>query len=233
MNTHNVDPSEVAKFSLQAMHWWDQTGSMRTLHEINPLRLQWINQHSPVKNRQVLDVGCGGGILTEGLAKLGANVTGIDMSKEAIQVAKLHQHESALQIHYLIQTAENHAKDHPEQYDIVTCLEMLEHVPEPTSVIQACAKLVKPEGDIFFSTLNRNLKSYLFAILGAEYLLKLLPKNTHDFAKFIRPSELESWARQSGLTIKNIAGITYNPFSKNFSLSNDVSINYLAHFKKC
>jgi 2-polyprenyl-6-hydroxyphenyl methylase/3-demethylubiquinone-9 3-methyltransferase len=179
----------------------------------------------------VIDIGCGGGILTEGMAKLGAIVTGIDMSPAAITVAKLHQHESNLTIDYLLSTAEAIAQERPHSYDVVTCLEMLEHVPDPISVIQACAKLVKPNGHVFFSTLNRNLKSYLYAIVGAEHILKILPKNTHDFAKFIRPSELASWARLAYLSVNEIIGIQYNVFTKQFNLTTDVSVNYLMHMR--
>jgi 2-polyprenyl-6-hydroxyphenyl methylase/3-demethylubiquinone-9 3-methyltransferase len=232
MNKSNIDPVEIAKFSEHAKHWWDANGELKTLHEINPLRLNYINEIAPLAHKIVLDVGCGGGILTESMAKKGAKVTGIDMSKAALTVAKLHQHESGTQVDYHQTTVEDFAEKHPEQFDVVTCLEMLEHVPDPSSVIKACADLVKPGGDLFFSTLNRNVKSYLFAIIGAEYLMKMLPKNTHDYAKFIKPSELAEWARKASLDVKNITGINYNIFTKEYSLGKDVSVNHVMHLKK-
>lgn len=232
MINKNIDPAEIAKFSQSAMHWWEPDGEFKALHEINPLRINYINQRAPLANKNVIDIGCGGGILTESMAKLGATVTGIDMSEAALSVAKLHQHESGTHIHYQHITAEEMAEQHPAQFDLVTCLEMLEHVPNPASVIQACADLAKPNGDVFFSTLNRNLKSYLFAIIGAEYILKLLPRHTHDFAKFIRPSELDDWTRKAGLKIVDIIGMTYNPLNRTYSLTSDVSVNYLVHAKK-
>ncbi len=228
----NIDHTEIAKFTEQASHWWDPNGQFKSLHDINPLRLNYINQRTPLAGKSVIDIGCGGGILTESMAKLGAHVTGIDMSQAALQVAQLHQLETGIQIEYQLTTAEAIAQKRPAQYDIVTCLEMLEHVPDPLSVIKACATLVKPHGHLFFSTLNRNLKSYVFAIIGAEYVLKLLPKNTHDFAKFIRPSELADWARQAGLVVNDLTGMTYNMFTKEYSLSTDVSVNYLMHSEK-
>jgi 2-polyprenyl-6-hydroxyphenyl methylase/3-demethylubiquinone-9 3-methyltransferase len=229
MNKMNVDPSEIAKFSEHAAHWWDLEGQFKALHQINPLRLSYINQQVNLADKTVIDIGCGGGILTDSMAKLGAKVTGIDMSEAALNVAKLHQLESQTQIEYILSTAENIAAERPAQYDVVTCLEMLEHVPDTLSVIKACAALVKPSGHVFFSTINRNMKAYLFAIVGAEYLLKLLPQHTHDFAKFIRPAELTSWAREGKLNVCNIAGIQYNPFTKVYKLSDDVSVNYLMH----
>lgn len=231
-HNHNIDPEEVAKFSQSAAHWWDLSGEFKALHEINPLRVDFINKKAVLVGKTIIDIGCGGGILSESMAKMGAIVTGIDMSEAALNVAKLHQYESGLQIDYRLITAEEIAIEQPEKYDIVTCLEMLEHVPDPSSIIQSCAKLVKPGGDIFFSTLNRNMKSYLFAILGAEYVLKLIPKNTHDFAKFIRPSELSAWARKAGLNIVEMVGMGYNPLSKQYFLNADISVNYLVHAKK-
>jgi 2-polyprenyl-6-hydroxyphenyl methylase/3-demethylubiquinone-9 3-methyltransferase len=228
----NVDPSEIAKFSEHAAHWWDTQGQFKALHDINPLRLEYIHQHAPLADKTVIDVGCGGGILTESMAHLGAHVTGIDMSEAAINVAKLRQLEMQTDIQYHQTTAEDMAAKYPEQYDIVTCLEMLEHVPDPLSIIQACAKLVKPGGHIFFSTLNRNMKSYLFAIIGAEYLLKLLPQNTHDFAKFIQPSELADWSRKANLTVMDMIGLHYHVLTKQYKLTPDISVNYLMHLKK-
>jgi 2-polyprenyl-6-hydroxyphenyl methylase/3-demethylubiquinone-9 3-methyltransferase len=231
-NKSNIDPAEIHKFSEGAAHWWDKEGEFKPLHDLNPIRLDYINQRASLAHKKVLDIGCGGGILTESMAQLGAHVTGIDMSEAALTVAKLHQHESGVNIHYQLITAEKMAEEHPSEYDVVTCLEMLEHVPDPSSVIAACARLVKPGGDVFFSTLNRNMKSYLSAIIGAEYILKLLPKNTHDFAKFIRPSELSEWARKANLTIHHMTGLNYNIFTKKYALTTDVSVNYLIHAKK-
>ncbi|EKD74085.1 MAG: hypothetical protein ACD_45C00082G0002 [uncultured bacterium] len=228
----NIDINEINKFSHYAAHWWDLNGECKSLHEINPLRVGYIQQKIALANKTVIDIGCGGGILAESMAKLGANVTGIDMSEAALNVAKLHQHESNTCINYQLTTAEDIAAEHPEHYDIVTCLEMLEHVPDPIAIIQACAKLAKPNGHLFFSTLNRNMKSYLFAILGAEYVLKLLPKNTHDYTKFIRPSELATWARKANLNIVEMIGISYNPFTKKYLLTEDISVNYIVHMKK-
>jgi 2-polyprenyl-6-hydroxyphenyl methylase/3-demethylubiquinone-9 3-methyltransferase len=231
MNKSNIDPAEIAKFTEHAAHWWDLEGQFKPLHEINPLRLHYINTKTTLANKAVIDVGCGGGILTESMAKCGATVTGIDMSVAALNVAKLHQLETQTQIEYILTTAEDIALERPHYYDVVTCLEMLEHVPDPLSVIRACAKLVKPTGHVFFSTLNRNLKSYLFAIVGAEYILKMLPQNTHDFSKFIRPAELDTWARQMGLTILDMTGISYHLLTKEYKLTADVSVNYLMHLQ--
>jgi len=228
----NVDLSEIKKFSAHASHWWDPEGDLKTLHQMNPLRLDYIDAKAILKNKKIIDIGCGGGLLTEGMAKRGAEVTGIDMSEPAITVAKLHQHESGTTVEYKVTLAETIASERPAQYDIVTCLEMLEHVPDPMSVIQACATLVKPGGHVFFSTLNRNLKSYLYAILGAEYILKILPKNTHHYAQFIRPSELITWSRKAGLTLSAMTGIHYHPLKKEFSLTSDVSVNYLISLRK-
>ncbi len=231
MKKQNSDPAEVAKFSEQAAHWWEPQGQFKSLHEINPLRLDYINKNAHLKGKTVIDIGCGGGILTESMAKLGANVTGIDMSQAALNVAKLRQLETGTHIEYILTTAEEIAVDRPAQYDVVTCLEMLEHVPDPASVIRACATLVNPEGHVFFSTLNRNMKSYLFAIIGAEYILKLLPQHTHDFAKFIRPSELSDWATQAGLTVVDMTGLTYKVLTHQYQLTDNVDVNYLMHLR--
>lgn len=230
--TYNVDAQEIAKFAQHAAHWWDPNGPLKTLHEINPVRLHYILEKVSLANKKVVDVGCGGGILTESMAKAGAIVTGIDMNKEGLTIAQLHQLESGLHVTYEHKTAETFAEEQPGQFDVVTCLEMLEHVPDPASVVAACAALVKPGGHIFFSTLNRSVKSYLFAIVGAEYLLKLLPKNTHDFAHFIRPSELGNWLRVAGLELKEFKGLSYNPITKQVRLISDISVNYLAYAQK-
>jgi 2-polyprenyl-6-hydroxyphenyl methylase / 3-demethylubiquinone-9 3-methyltransferase len=232
MHKHNIDTSEVAKFSEQAHHWWEPEGEFKSLHDINPLRLGYIKERAQLSGKTVLDIGCGGGILTESMALAGADVVGIDMSEAALNVAKLRQLEVKTNIDYQLTTAEDFADRYPGHFDIVTCLEMLEHVPDPASIIRACATLVKPGGHVFFSTLNRTLKSYAFAILGAEYILKLLPLHTHDFAKFIRPSELEEWARNANLTVKDMAGLGYNPLTRQYKLSADVSVNYFMHFTK-
>lgn len=223
----NADPVEIEKFSQMAHKWWDPQSEFKPLHEINPLRLNYINQHASIAGKHVLDVGCGGGILSESMAALNANVTGIDLSDKALQVAKLHLLESGRQVNYRKIPVESLAEEQPEQYDVVTCMEMLEHVPDPDSVIAACAKLVKPGGWIFFSTLNRNPKSYLFAVIGAEYVLNMLPRGTHDYAKFIKPSELAQSCRNAGLNIADLTGMSYNPLSKIYSLGNDTSVNYM------
>jgi len=229
----NVDPQEIAKFEALAKRWWDKTSEFKPLHDINPLRANFIDERSPVAELNILDVGCGGGILSESLAQRGANVTGIDMGEAPLSVARLHSLESGVKINYRKITAEALAEEQPEQYDIVTCLEMLEHVPDPSQVIAACAQLVKPGGDVYFSTINRNPKSYAFAIIGAEYVLQLLPKGTHEYSKFIKPSELAQWSRDAGLSWQEITGMTYNPLTKKYRLNpNDVSVNYLVHVTK-
>jgi len=230
--TPNIDTQELNKFSVLASRWWDTESEFKPLHEINPLRLQYIDERAHLANKTVLDVGCGGGILSESMAQKGASVTGIDMGKAALTVAKLHLHESNLQIEYQQITVEQLAQERPANFEVVTCMEMLEHVPDPASVVAACAQLVKPKGDIFFSTINRNLKAYLFAIVGAEYVLKLLPKGTHDYTKFICPAELIEWANAAGLMVKSIKGMTYNPILKRYALSTDVSVNYLIHMQR-
>jgi 2-polyprenyl-6-hydroxyphenyl methylase/3-demethylubiquinone-9 3-methyltransferase len=223
----NVDPNEIKKFAAMSANWWDETGELRTLHEINPLRMRFITERVAIAGKKIADIGCGGGILSEALARAGANVTGIDMNEAAIQVAKLHLLESGLTVNYECLTAEALAEREPQQFDVITCLEMLEHVPDPSAIVKACAALLKPGGMVFFSTLNRTPKSYLFAIVGAEYILRLLPKNTHDYAKFIRPSELSAWCTQHDLTPNEIQGIAYNPFTKHFKITTDVNVNYL------
>lgn len=228
----NIDQTEINKFNKHAARWWDKEGDLKSLHDINPLRLGFIADNSTLKSSSLIDVGCGGGILTEALAKAGAATTGIDMSEEALKVARLHAIESELTIDYQHITVEEMAEKNPAAFDTVTCLEMLEHVPDPASVIKSCASLVKPGGDLFFSTLNRNPKSYLFAILGAEYILQLLPKGTHDYQKFIKPSELDAWLRECGCEIVSMKGMDYNPLSKHYSLTSNVSVNYLVYARK-
>lgn len=223
----NADPLEIQKFSELAHRWWDPTSEFRPLHEINPLRLEWINARVPLAGKKVCDVGCGGGILAESIAKKGATVTGIDLSEKALKVADLHSLESGIKVRYELIAAEELAAREAGQYDVVTCMEMLEHVPDPAAIVQACAKLVKPGGHIFFSTLNRNPKSYLFAIIGAEYILGLLPRGTHDYAKFITPAELSSFTRTASLEVQALKGMTYNPLTKIYSLNQDTSVNYL------
>lgn len=230
--THNVDAAEINKFETLASRWWDPNSEFKPLHDINPLRIDYIDQRAPLAGRKVIDVGCGGGLLSEGMATRGAQVTGIDMGEAPLTVARLHRHESGLQLDYQRTTAEHMAAEHSGEFDTVTCLEMLEHVPDPASVIQACADLVKPGGDVFFSTINRNPKAYLLAILGAEYLLRMLPRGTHDYRKFIRPSEMERWARAAGLQLQDLTGMTYNPLTDEYRLGNDVDVNYLAWFRK-
>lgn len=230
MNT-NVNSAEIDKFSALASRWWDPKAEFKTLHDLNPLRVQYMLDNAEIAGKKVLDVGCGGGILSEALAKQGANVTGIDMGQKLIDVAELHSLESGVDVEYKKISVEEFAEQNPASFDCVTCMEMLEHVPNPASIISACAKLVKPGGTLFFSTLNRNPKSYLSAIIGAEYLMQILPKGTHDYASFIKPSELSSWSRNAGLALKGMTGIQYNPFTHNFSLGDDVEINYIAVFQ--
>ncbi len=228
----NVDAAEVAKFNALAARWWDPEGDFRPLHQINPLRLDWIRQGAQLSGRRVVDIGCGGGILTESLAEAGATVTGIDMAEGPLTVARLHQVESGVAVDYLQTTAEELAEQRSGEFDVITCLEMLEHVPEPYEVIRSCRKLVKPGGDVFFSTINRNPKSFVFAIVGAEYVLKLLPAGTHEYRKFIRPSELDAWARDAGLKLVSSIGLHYNPFTKVYSLGENLDVNYLMHFRR-
>ncbi|WP_426076414.1 bifunctional 2-polyprenyl-6-hydroxyphenol methylase/3-demethylubiquinol 3-O-methyltransferase UbiG [Janthinobacterium sp. PSPC3-1] len=223
----NADPLEIQKFSELAHRWWDPTSEFRPLHEINPLRLEWINAKVPLAGKRVIDIGCGGGILAESMARKGANVTGIDLSEKALKVADLHSLESGVNVRYKLIAAEAMAAEEAGQYDVVTCMEMLEHVPDPAAIVQACAALVKPGGHIFMSTLNRNPKAYLFAVLGAEYILRLLPKGTHDYDKFITPAELSQFARSAGLDVNSMRGMGYNPLTKIYSLNNDTSVNYL------
>jgi 2-polyprenyl-6-hydroxyphenyl methylase/3-demethylubiquinone-9 3-methyltransferase len=228
----NVDSAEIAKFDALASRWWDPEGDFRPLHQINPLRLDYIRQRTVLRDARALDIGCGGGILAESLAKHGARVTAIDMAEGPLAVAKLHQAESGTDIDYLRIAAEQFAKSHSGQFDLVTCLEMLEHVPAPSSVVSACAELVRPGGDVFFSTINRNPKSFMLAIIGAEYVLRLLPAGTHEYEKFIRPSELESWARHAGLVLQASTGMHYNPITRKYSLGPGLDVNYLMHFKR-
>lgn len=228
----NVDTAEIAKFEALAHRWWDCDSEFKPLHEINPLRVNWIDERVGLAGKKVLDVGCGGGILSEAMALRGATVTGIDMGEAPLSVARLHQLESGAQVEYRQITAEALADEMPAQFDVVTCLEMLEHVPNPASVIAACARLVKPGGQVFFSTINRNPKAYLLAIIGAEYVLRLLPRGTHDFKKFIRPSELGAWSRAADLEVLDIIGLTYNPLTKIYKLDHDVDVNYMIHTQR-
>ena len=225
----NADPQELAKFSELAHRWWDPTSEFKPLHQINPLRLRWIDDTAGLKGKSVLDVGCGGGILAEAMAALGARVKGIDLSDKALKVALLHLFESRVAVSYDEISAEDLALREAGQYDALTCMEMLEHVPDPASTVSACAQLVKPGGDVFFSTINRNPKSYVLAVIGAEYILRLLPRGTHEYAKFLKPSELARYCRAAGLTLESVIGMSYNPLTKVYSLSNDASVNYLMH----
>ncbi|EDY87502.1 3-demethylubiquinone-9 3-O-methyltransferase [gamma proteobacterium HTCC5015] len=226
----NVDPVEIQKFSAIAERWWDKNGEFKPLHDINPLRLDYIQSRcGDLKGLRVLDVGCGGGILAQSMAERGAEVTGLDLSREALKAAQQHADDSGVQLEYIEQAVEDLAAERAEQYDVVTCMEMLEHVPDPESVIRACAQLVKPGGDVVMSTLNRNPKSFLFAIVGAEYVLNLVPRGTHEYAKFIRPSELSRWARNAELDTQHTTGLHYNPVTKHYWLADNVDVNYLMH----
>jgi 2-polyprenyl-6-hydroxyphenyl methylase / 3-demethylubiquinone-9 3-methyltransferase len=219
----NVDPAELEKFNALAHRWWDPEGDFRPLHDINPLRLEWIASHAGLAGATVLDVGCGGGILAEAMAQRGARVTGIDLSEKALRVAELHLHESRLDVRY----EKSSVEDLAGEFDLVTCMELLEHVPQPASMVAACARLVRPGGRVFFSTINRNPKAYLFAVVGAEYVLGLLPKGTHDYARFIKPSELSRWSRAAGLRVEDMTGMTYNPITRRYRLAADCDVNYL------
>jgi 2-polyprenyl-6-hydroxyphenyl methylase/3-demethylubiquinone-9 3-methyltransferase len=232
-NELNVDPLEIAKFEALASRWWDRDSEFKPLHDINPLRANYIDEHSPVADKRLVDIGCGGGILAEAMAHRGAIVTGIDMGEAPLSVAKLHQLESGVAVDYRQSTAEQLAAEEGAAYDIVCCLEMLEHVPDPGAVIAACAALAKPGGALYFSTINRNPKAFAFAIVGAEHILQLLPAGTHEYAKFIKPSELAGWMRDAGLVLQGMTGLTYNPLSKRYRLNeSDVSVNYMVHAVK-
>jgi 2-polyprenyl-6-hydroxyphenyl methylase/3-demethylubiquinone-9 3-methyltransferase len=225
----NADPQELEKFSALAHRWWDPESEFKPLHQINPLRLDWIDRLAPLAGKSALDVGCGGGILAEAMARRGARVKGIDLSGKALKVAQLHSLESRIAVDYEAISAEDLALRSPSSFDVVTCMELLEHVPDPASTVRACARLARPGGRVFFSTINRNLKSYLLAVIGAEYVLKLLPKGTHDYAKFIRPSELARHCRDADLSVREIIGMTYNPFTRSYALGYDADVNYLVH----
>ena len=231
-HTENFDSAEIAKFEALASRWWDRNSEFKPLHDINPLRMGFIDEQVDLAEKAVLDVGCGGGILTEAIAHRGANVTGIDLGEAPLAVAKLHWLESGLEINYQHTSAEEHAQKNNQAYSIITCLEMLEHVPDPGSVLKACYHMLEPGGHLFLSTINRNPKSYLFAVIGAEYILRLLPRGTHDYRKFIKPSELSSMARQAGFDLCKLAGMTYNPVTKKYRLGNDVDVNYLMYLSK-
>lgn len=228
----NVDPAELEKFAALAHRWWDKNSEFKPLHAINPLRLNFIDETVGLNGKRVLDVGCGGGILSESMAERGADVMAIDLGEKALKVAKLHQLESGSKVDYQLIAVETLASQQPASFDVVTCMEMLEHVPDPTAIIDACAKLVKPGGSVFFSTINRNPKAYLFAVIGAEYVLNMLPKGTHEYEKFIKPSELSAWARKSDLTVNELKGMTYNPLTQHYSLGSDISVNYLIRASK-
>jgi 2-polyprenyl-6-hydroxyphenyl methylase/3-demethylubiquinone-9 3-methyltransferase len=228
----NIDPDELAKFQALAPIWWDRHGAFKALHDINGLRVGYINRRAPLAGRKVLDLGCGGGILSEAMAGLGAEVTGIDAGEEPLSVARLHLQESGLRVDYRLATAEAFADDAPERFDVVTCMELLEHVPDPASVVAASARLVRPAGDVFFATLNRNLKSFLFAIIGAELILRLVKRGTHSYRRFVKPSELTTWSERSGLGLQDLTGLHYQPFTRRYSLGGNTHVNYLMHFRK-
>jgi 2-polyprenyl-6-hydroxyphenyl methylase/3-demethylubiquinone-9 3-methyltransferase len=233
MNTAtNHDPAEIARFDANAQRWWDAEGEFRPLHEINPVRVAYIDKRASLKDKRVLDIGCGGGLAAEGMAKCGALVTGIDLGATTIEIAQLHALASGLKIAYRLESAEAHAAQHAGSYDVVTCLEMLEHVPDPTSVIRAVVSLVRPGGDVFFSTINRNLKAYLLAVVGAEYVMRLLTPGTHTYERFIKPSELARWSRAAGLDMQDVVGIEYNPITHHCAISGDPSVNYLMHLTR-
>lgn len=228
----NADPAELSKFGELAHRWWDPNSEFKPLHDINPLRLEWIDQAVGLSGKEILDVGCGGGLLSEGMACLGAKVTGIDLSEKPLGVARLHLLESGRKVDYRLISAEQLAAEMPAAFDAVTCLEMLEHVPDPASTIAACARLVKPGGEVFFSTINRNAKAYLLAVVGAEYLLNMLPKGTHDYAKFIKPSEMARWCKEAGLEPEQFIGMTYNPLTRHYALGQDTDVNYLLRARR-
>ena len=228
----NVDQAEIAKFDELAHRWWDPAGEFKPLHDINPLRLEWIARHAALGGAAVLDVGCGGGILAESMARLGARVTGIDLSEKALRVAQMHLQISKLEVSYERKAVEELAATRPASFDVVTCMELLEHVPEPAGMVAACARLLRPGGQAFFSTINRNAKAYLFAVIGAEYVLGLLPKGTHDYQRFIKPSELARWSREGGLLVEEVLGMTYNPLARRYSLGADCDVNYLMRARR-
>ena len=228
----NVDPAEIAKFSELAHHWWDTNSDFKPLHDINPLRLDYIDGIAGLRGKIVLDVGCGGGILTESVAQRGAQVTGIDLADKPLKVAQLHLLESGNQVEYRNVSAEDLACEQPQHFDVVTCMELLEHTPDPASIVRACAALAKPGGHLFFSTLNRNPKSYLLAVIGAEYVLRMLPRGTHRYEKFIKPSELGAFCRHAGLDVREVIGMTYNPLTQRYALGPDTDVNYIMHCEK-
>jgi 2-polyprenyl-6-hydroxyphenyl methylase / 3-demethylubiquinone-9 3-methyltransferase len=232
MDSMNADPAELAKFSQLAHRWWDPHGEFRPLHDINPLRLDWIDGRAALSGKRVVDVGCGGGILAEAMAGRGAEVTGIDLSEKSLRVAELHLLQSKARVAYEPASAEEYAERHAGEFDVVTCMELLEHVPEPAAMVAACARLARPGGQVFFSTINRNPKSYLFAVIGAEYVLRLLPRGTHDYQRFIKPSELSHFARAAGLRIAELIGMTYNPLTQRYRLESDCDVNYLLRCKR-
>ncbi|MCG8436092.1 MAG: bifunctional 2-polyprenyl-6-hydroxyphenol methylase/3-demethylubiquinol 3-O-methyltransferase UbiG [Gammaproteobacteria bacterium] len=232
ISQENIDQAEIAKFEAMAERWWNPQGEFKPLHDLNPLRLNYIKQRAGLRNKTVLDVGCGGGILSESMANEGADVTAIDMAEGPLAIAASHAKKSGVDITYRRATVEQLSNEQAGAFDIVTCMEMLEHVPSPSSVIRACARLTKPGGDVFFSTINRNPKAFLLAIVGAEYVLNLLPKGTHEYARFIKPSELDTWAGETGLNLSNLTGIHYNPLTQRYSIGGNVDVNYLIHFQR-